>query len=200
MQNKCIRFCLELDKMCTISHKKFNDLNWLPVTTRFEQCVISITFKFINGNCPYYLNGFFEFAPEGSISLRSNFLKLKQPFWNTNAGQKALSFIGVSLWNQIPETLKKTESLNTFKHSLNKHFFNQMTWFLLTLPLSLILLFIIIIQSSNITNIIATFIAIIIILLLLSLVMLLSSILLLLYFPLYSPLHFYCFCWETTMK
>ena len=80
MQNKCIRFCLELDKMSTISHKKFNDLNWLPVTTRFEQCVISITFKFINGNCPYYLNGFFEFAPEGSISLRSNFLKLKQPF------------------------------------------------------------------------------------------------------------------------
>ena len=77
MQNKCIHFCLPLDKISTISHKEFKDLNWLPVITRFEQCVISIVFKFINGNCPYYLNEVFEFAPEGNISLRNNFLKLK---------------------------------------------------------------------------------------------------------------------------
>ena len=57
--------------------KKFKDLNWLPVINRFEQCVISIVFKFINGNCPYYLNEVFEFASEGNISLRNNFLKLK---------------------------------------------------------------------------------------------------------------------------
>ena len=31
MQNKCIRFCLQLDKMSTTSHKEFKDLNWLPV-------------------------------------------------------------------------------------------------------------------------------------------------------------------------
>ena len=36
-QNKCIRFCLQLDKMFTISHKEFKDLNWLPAITRFEQ-------------------------------------------------------------------------------------------------------------------------------------------------------------------
>ena len=72
-------------------------------------------FKFINGNCPYYLNEIFEFVPEGNISLRNNFLKLKQPFRNTNTGQKALSFS------------KKTDNLNTFKHNLKKHFFNQMT-------------------------------------------------------------------------
>ena len=109
MQNKCIRFCLQLDKMSTISHKEFKVLNWLPVINRFEQCVISIVFKFINGNCPYYLNEVFEFAPEGNISLRNNFLKLKRPFRNANTGQKAFSFIGPSFWNQISETLKKTD-------------------------------------------------------------------------------------------
>ena len=127
MQNKCIRFCLQLNKMSTISHKEFKDLNWLAAINRFEQRVISIVFKSINSNCPYYLNEDFEFAPEGYISLRNNFLKLKQSFRNTNTGQKALSFIGPSFWNQIPETLKKTENLNTFKHNLKKHFFNQMT-------------------------------------------------------------------------
>ena len=144
MQNKCIGFRLQLDKMPAISHKELKDLNWLPVINRFEQCAISIVFKFISGNCPYYLNEVFEFAPEGNISLRNNFLKLKQPFWNTNTGQKALPFIGPSFWNQIPEKLKKTNNLNTFKHNLKKHFFNQMTWFLLTLPLLLIFINIII--------------------------------------------------------
>ena len=123
MQNKCIRFCLQLDKMFTISHKEFKHLNWLPVINRFEQCVISIVF---NGNCPYYLNEVFEFAPEGNISLRNNFLKLKRPFQNINTGQKALSFIGPLFWNQIPETLKKTDNLNIFKQNLKKHFINQM--------------------------------------------------------------------------
>ena len=68
MQNKCICFCLQLDKNSTISHKEFKDLNQLPVITRFEQCVISIVFKFINDNCLYYLNEVLVFVPEGNIS------------------------------------------------------------------------------------------------------------------------------------
>ena len=45
-QNKCIRFCLQLDKMTHISHKEFETLNWLPVTERFNQCII--VFKYVN--------------------------------------------------------------------------------------------------------------------------------------------------------
>ena len=71
MQNKFIHSSPQLDKMSTISYKEFKGLNWLPAINRFEQCVISIVFKFINGNCSYYLNEVFEFAPEGSISLRN---------------------------------------------------------------------------------------------------------------------------------
>ena len=42
---------------------------------------------------------------------------------------------GKSMALNTPETLKKTDNLNTFKHNLKKHFFNQMTWILMTLPL-----------------------------------------------------------------
>ena len=35
-QNKCISFCLQLDKMADISRKKFETLNGLPVTERFN--------------------------------------------------------------------------------------------------------------------------------------------------------------------
>ena len=77
MQSQCIRVCLQLDKMSTISHKEFKDLNWLSVITRFEQCVISIVFKFINGSCSYYLNEVFEFAPEGNASLRNDLFEMQ---------------------------------------------------------------------------------------------------------------------------
>ena len=39
----------------------------------------------------------------------------------------AKSFFGPSVWIKIPETLKKTNNLSTFKHNLKKRFFNQMT-------------------------------------------------------------------------
>ena len=35
-QNKCIRFCLQLEKTTHMSHKEFETLNWLPVTERFN--------------------------------------------------------------------------------------------------------------------------------------------------------------------
>ena len=57
-QNKCIRFCVQLDKMTHISHKEFETLNWLPVTERFNQCINSIVFKCVNNQCPNYL-GFY---------------------------------------------------------------------------------------------------------------------------------------------
>ena len=125
MHNKCICFFLQLDKVSTISHKEFKDLNWLPVFNRFKQCVISVVFKFIKGNSPFYLNEVFEFVFEGNINLRNNFLKLKRTFRNGNSGQKSLYFIGPSFWNQMPETLKKSDNLNIFKHNLKKHFFQS---------------------------------------------------------------------------
>ena len=38
---KCICSCLQLDKITHISHKEFESLNLLPVTERFNQCIIS---------------------------------------------------------------------------------------------------------------------------------------------------------------
>ena len=73
MQNKGIRFCLHLGKLPAISHTEFKDFNWSSFSTRFEQYVTSIVFKFINNNCPQHLNEVFEFTPEGNISLKNSF-------------------------------------------------------------------------------------------------------------------------------
>ena len=60
----------------------------------------------------------FEFAPHSRIDTRNKFAKLKIPFHKTNMEQKAISFAGPSLWNSLPELIKKADNLNTFKHDV----------------------------------------------------------------------------------
>ena len=60
MQNKCIRFCLKLDKMHHISKEEFRLINWLPTSKTVDQCIktrasitlaLTIGVKFLNS--PY---------------------------------------------------------------------------------------------------------------------------------------------------
>ena len=117
IQNKCMCFCFQLDKSKHIFHEEFECLNWLPVTYRFKQCVISIVFKYFNEQCPNYLNEVFDIATESNFQLRNSFQKLKLPFRKTNNGQHALSF---------SDTLKRSNNLNTFKHNFKKYILKEL--------------------------------------------------------------------------
>ena len=91
-QNKCVRFCLNLDKMAHISQNEFEKLNWLPISDRINQCILSTTFKFVNDMGPNYLNEAFQWAAESNRTLRNDCRKLKHPFPRTTACQNSLSF------------------------------------------------------------------------------------------------------------
>ena len=92
--------------MTYISHKEFETLSWLPVTEIFNQCTNSVVFKYVDNQCPNYLNEVFQTALENNIQTRGSFLKLKCPFHKTNSGQMALSYIGTTIWSKTPDTLK----------------------------------------------------------------------------------------------
>ena len=85
------------------------------MTYRFKQYVNTFAFKYLNEQCPDYLNEVFNVAVENNFQLRGSFQKLKCPFRKTNTGQLALSYIGPTFWNKTPGTLKRTKNLNTFK-------------------------------------------------------------------------------------
>ena len=53
-QNKCMHFCLQLDKLKHISYEEFERLNWLPVTYRFKERVNGIVLRYFNEQCPNY--------------------------------------------------------------------------------------------------------------------------------------------------
>ena len=96
-----MRFCERLDKMQHISEEGFRSINWLPTSKRVNQCINTITFKFVNNDCPYYLKEIFEFGPHCRINTRNKFEKLKIFFRKTNMRQKPISFVSSSLWNSL---------------------------------------------------------------------------------------------------
>ena len=125
-QNKCIRYCLKLDKMTHISKNKFETLKRLHVKDRFNQSINSIVFKCFTKQCPSYLNEVFELACPNHLKAKNGYLKLICLFRKTNSEQNALSFIGPSIWNKSPMVLKKTKSINTFKHNLKNYELTQL--------------------------------------------------------------------------
>ena len=45
-QNKCIRFCFQLDRMSGIGAKEFSEFNWLNVHDRYLEFIVSDIFNF----------------------------------------------------------------------------------------------------------------------------------------------------------
>ena len=125
-QNKCIRFGLKLDKRHHIPRKEFESISWLPVYKRVHRWKNAVTFKFANGACPCYLIEVYQYAPQCKIKSRSNFAKLKVPFRESNIREKGLSYIGPSLWSNLPRSMKKTAVLNIFKHNLKKKYLGSL--------------------------------------------------------------------------
>ena len=68
----------------------------------------------------------FEYASKGRISSRNNYARLKVPFRKSAMLKKCLSYIGPSVWNKLPSSMKRNISLNTFKHDVKKHYLQEL--------------------------------------------------------------------------
>ena len=123
-QNKCIRFCLKLDYRSSINFLEFKKINWLPVKQRVFQCIAAHVYNFFSRNCPAYVDDLFIQANQVNCT-RHSFLKLHLPQRKTNLGKNTLSYLGPTIWNKIPNSVKDCKLLNSFKHKLKDYFFDQ---------------------------------------------------------------------------
>ena len=128
-QNKCIRFCLQLDKMSRICVNEFLELNWLNVHDRYLQFIVSDIFKFYNNQCPDYFNEVFCPIDDNGVGTATRCCnkKFKLPFRKSKLGMQSLSYVGPSTWNKLPNNLKTTTSLNSFKRDIKKYFLKKLS-------------------------------------------------------------------------
>ena len=113
--------------MAHISQNEFEKLNWLPVSDRINQCVLWTIFKFVNDIGLNHFKEVFQLATVCNRTFRNDYRELKHPFHKTTSGQNSLSFLGSSKWNKLPESTKKLNNINTFKHDLKKLYLAQLT-------------------------------------------------------------------------
>ena len=93
-------FLTQLFEEC--SDEDFRSINWLTTSKRVDKYINTVTFKFVNNTCPYYLKETFEFGPHCRIDAINKYEKLKIPFCRTNMRQEAISFVSPSVWNSFP--------------------------------------------------------------------------------------------------
>ena len=67
----------------------------------------------------------FKPAGQPNSTTRASMLKLSQPLRRTNHGQNNISYIVPIIWNNLPNYLKTTSNLNTYKHRVKEHFFHR---------------------------------------------------------------------------
>jgi hypothetical protein len=102
------------------------ELHWLPIEKRIEFKLLTLTYKCLHGEAPDYLSGLLQtYLPQRSLrSSEQNLLTVPKTRLKS-CGDRAFSMAAPTLWNNLPETLKASESLSTFKAELKTHLFRK---------------------------------------------------------------------------
>ena len=77
----------------------------------------------LNNNVPAYIGEMFN-VNLAKYNTR-NPQKFNRPQCSTSKGQKAISYVGPTLWDEMPNVLKQKESIASFKHDFKKYFLNK---------------------------------------------------------------------------
>lgn len=103
------------------------ELHWLPIEQRIKYKILLLTYKSLNDKAPIYLKELLTIRTNTSRNLRSNDkLLLNVPRCKLQTfGCKSFSFAAPSLWNKLPEHVRKSDSIDIFKVRLKTFLFRE---------------------------------------------------------------------------
>ena len=101
-------------------------LHWLPVRFRIEYRIAVITFKTIHGMAPKYLHDLIDIRQNLHYDLRSNkgiVLCDASGKFKRTLGYRSFRAAAPKIWNKLPDDIKVSQKLDTFKRNLKTHYF-----------------------------------------------------------------------------
>ena len=126
-QNECVnKFCLKLNYRSSIKSQDLEKINRLQIHESISKCSLCNKYKFFTKNCPNYLDEIHVPLETNGVHTHSSYQKLNVPHRKANVGQKALSCVDPSVWNNFNKMLQTSTNLNTFKHNIKQHYFNEL--------------------------------------------------------------------------
>ena len=117
LQKKAARLILDADPLSP-SKEMFKKLNWLPFKELVKYKQACLIYKSTTDQTPSYIQDLFtNVADCVNYSLRSS---AQNKLYLLRAHSKSLSYLGVGIWNSIPNDIRHAESLSQFKVGYHK--------------------------------------------------------------------------------
>ena len=127
VQNMTAKIVLQRNKFAS-SSKCLEELHWLPIQYQINFKVITLVFKCIHRLAPSYLEELIKIKRLRRQGLRSEQetrqLEVCRSTRHTFAA-RSFRVRGPTLWNQLPEHIKKIEYYLTFKKHLKTFYFRR---------------------------------------------------------------------------
>ena len=94
--------------------------NSFSVHERNIQSLAIEIYKFLNGLSPTFLNNVFHKNISNSYNLRNHKELYYRNPKTVRYGTETVSYIGSKIWSKVPETIKMSSSLKSFKTKIRK--------------------------------------------------------------------------------
>jgi hypothetical protein len=100
-------------------------LHWLPIKHRVIFKLATLTFKTLHSHEPSYLYDLIASEDTPARSLRSSTQhRLTVNISRTVTSSRSFRHSSVTIWNQLPQNIRDSNSLITFRHKLKTHLFS----------------------------------------------------------------------------
>ena len=126
VQNKIIRFILDLPARSHVGYVEFSKAKMFPVHKRVEQLKMNHMFNIIHGNSPAYLKEDISLQDNTSHQTRSvTSLSCQTPRVNS-FGLRSFFYTAIKCWNSLPFSLRSINTKQLYKNNLKKSIWNQL--------------------------------------------------------------------------
>ena len=122
MQNKIIRYILNLNSRAHIGCNEHERVNMLSVPDRVKQLRLTHVYKIWNGICPIYMKEHFSKIADTELrnctraSVNNFFLPRVK-----GQGIHTFYYSGIKNWNSLPAAIKEIQNEYTFRENVKKN-------------------------------------------------------------------------------
>ena len=125
MQNKAVRYLLNLPPRTHISREDFKMAGMLPVHLRVEQLKLSHMYNIIHSTAPSYLNTQIVMVhSQHHHNTRASVNSCSVPKVNSVA-QSSFFYTGIALWNELPPSVRLINRKEAYKSKVRNHLFDK---------------------------------------------------------------------------
>ncbi len=124
LQNSAARVVKLKRKFDHIS-EDLEKMHWLPIASRIEFKMLLLTWKSLHGQGPEYLRNLLKINNKNELRLPYKFSLLVPKTNQVTCGDRAFEVAAPILWNSLPDNIRLTDKLPSFKSKLKTYFFKK---------------------------------------------------------------------------